>query len=553
MTRVSVSEICWAVMSCWRLRFAALFVFFVLLLGWHPKAFSQASINVSVLDPVYRDLDRLVSFGAIDTLIVGQRPYSRREIARLISQAAENRDRLGAVGEDILGRLQRDYREELEPREKRLSIHLLDHASFEALVLKSPPRSVPANGVGTIDAVMNPLVSYREGRHLVDGVTTSLETTHWFTLSDYFAFAGEPRFQLAFGKDGSSDDHGIFAQNLYGKFFFHNAEVEVGRDSLVWGQGRNGSLILSQNVRPLDMVKLSNDSPFFLPWIFRHLGPTKASFFYADLGPEQRFPHAYLTGYKISVQPFTFLEFGAGLIVESGGEGSPDTSLSNRILDLFAFSSTLPSNSNKLAGLDFRLRIPRVRGMEFYGEAVFDDDYNPFDPSHYHNLFIDNAGYIAGIFLPRLRDDGTLDLSLEYHKTGKTFYRHGSGFGLTENRLIMGDVLGPDSQGVYGTSVWDVDRQNSFTLHLAFESRSDDVWNIMGGPANHYVKVQDNPEERRYRVALEEGHRFEKLAFRVASQVAYERVQNFNFVSTDGRNNFLVGFNLNFDFGRWTH
>ena len=42
----------------------------------------QATVTVPLQDPVYRDLDRLFASGLAETMLVGQRPYSRREIGR---------------------------------------------------------------------------------------------------------------------------------------------------------------------------------------------------------------------------------------------------------------------------------------------------------------------------------------------------------------------------------------------------------------------------------------------------------------------------------------
>src|SRR5206468_686882 len=50
---------------------------------------AQATVTVPVQDPAYRDLDRLFGSGLIKTMIVGQKPYSRREIARIVIDASK--------------------------------------------------------------------------------------------------------------------------------------------------------------------------------------------------------------------------------------------------------------------------------------------------------------------------------------------------------------------------------------------------------------------------------------------------------------------------------
>ena len=48
---------------------------------------AQSRITVPVQDPVYRDIDRLIALRLVETGLYGQRPYSRREIARMLLAA----------------------------------------------------------------------------------------------------------------------------------------------------------------------------------------------------------------------------------------------------------------------------------------------------------------------------------------------------------------------------------------------------------------------------------------------------------------------------------
>jgi hypothetical protein len=545
-----------------------------------PKVCAQASVNVPTSDPVYRDIDKLVGHGLIDIIIVGQRPYSRKEIARLTAEAMKNLSRFDEpltdpalsekkkdsirkrkdYVEEILKRLERDYHEELvalgalEGDKIWYSAHPVEKVDVDLTFAASPARVLNNdNGLGKIDAVINPLLQNREGRHLVEGSNLSLESAHWVRVTNYLAFYAKPRFQLAVPADDQPNDNNVYLQNLYGKFNVKNLQIEVGRDNLVWGQGENAGILLSNNPRALDMAEISNDSPFILPWVFKYLGAHKLSFFYADLGPEQNFPNAFLAGYKWSLEPLSFFELGFSLIVQEGGEGSPPASFGTRVKSLFGFNPETAGQdvSNKLGGIDMRFRIPPARGLELYGEAMFDDRHNSFFS---HAQLVDDASYVAGVYLPRLVNTGKLDLRLEYHKTGDRFYRHPDFIsGVTLNRFILGDNLGPDAYGIYLTTNWDIDPRNLFTFEEAFESRSNDIWAVGDPNAFSFVKVQDNPDERRYRTSATWLHRFDPFPLLVKMQAAYERVENFNFVLGDSKNNFLGELFFQFNFDRWTH
>lgn len=555
--------------------------------SWLPchRAWGQASVNVPVFDPVYRDIDKLVAHGLVDKIIMGQRPFSRREVARIVKEAMLHFSRLKDPLQDpatspkrkerlqsrvdylepIFARLQRDYQEELvqlgalEGEKSWYSLHPLSQVEADITVADSPSEALPpSNGIGIIDANINPLLNNRQGRRLVDGSNLSLETTHWFRATDYFALLVKPRFQLGIGRNGAPDENRADVLNLYGKFWLKNIELEIGRDNLLWGQGQNAGLLLSNNPRGLDQAKLSNDSPFIFPWVFKYLGAQKFSFFYSDLGPEQNFPHAYLVGLKWSLQPLSFFELSAFLLSQSGGQGSPPASFGNRVEDVllpFVHGGFLEI-SNRLAGFDGRFRIPPLRGAEFYFEAVYDDGIGP----SFRKLWQD-AGYEFGLYIPRVTQSGSVDFRVDYQRTGLRFYRHGQFVsGWTLNKNIIGNNLGPNAYGIYSTANWDVNPENLLTFHVDFENRSADIWGVNGITNSdgqfeiqgRFFKVIDNPDERRYRLAAEWLHRLPKDVLWLKLGLGYERVQNFNFLAGNDRNNFLGQVNLQLNLDSWT-
>lgn len=545
--------------------------------------FGQASVNVPVSDPVYRDIDKLVAHGLVDKIIMGQRPFSRREVARIVKEAMVHLSRIEAPLQSadtapeqkeklqarldylapIMARLKREYREELiqwgalEGETKWYSLHPIDKVEAGVAVAASPAEALPvSNGIGEIDAVINPLLDDRQGRHLVNGSNLWLETSHWLRASDHFAMYLRPRFQLGIGRPGTPDENRVDILNLYGKFWVKNLEIEIGRDNFFYGQAANAGLLLSNNPRGLDFAKISNDSPFIFPWVFKYLGAHKISFFYADLGPQQRFPHSYLAGYKWSLQPLSFFELGASLVTLSGGEGSPPNSFGNRVEDLFpVVNRAFNEASNRMGGVDGRFRIPPLRGAEIYFEAIWDDTPG----LNYRDLWQD-VGYQFGLYLPRLTNSGNVDFRFDYQRTGVRFYRHGQfTSGWTLNRFIMGNDLGPNAFGLYATARWDINPQNLLSFQAAFENRSSDIWAIdtvvINGKTNlvgDFFKVVDNPDERRYRLVSEWQHRLLNDAMLLRLRAGYERATAFNFVAGNDRNNFLGEVSVQLDLDRWT-
>src|SRR6187551_2350045 len=59
-----------------------------------PEARGQGTATLPPSDPVYGDIDRLSELSFLDSTIIGQRPYSRREIGRILRVARDQSNRM---------------------------------------------------------------------------------------------------------------------------------------------------------------------------------------------------------------------------------------------------------------------------------------------------------------------------------------------------------------------------------------------------------------------------------------------------------------------------
>ena len=89
----------------------------------------------------------------------------------------------------------------------------------------------------------------------------------------------------------------------YGKLSPWNVEIEAGRDSLWFGQGYHGTLLMTNNAFPLNLVKISNPNPTLLPWIFQYLGPFKYTVFVSWMEEHRDHPHCNLGGLRLNFKP----------------------------------------------------------------------------------------------------------------------------------------------------------------------------------------------------------------------------------------------------------
>ena len=531
-------------------RFICLTIGAALLLA--PRLLSAQATTIPANDPVYRDVELLAGTGFTDGLLPATRPYSRRALARLvadararIASAAADSGRV-AVAERAIARIVRraglDVAGDTVVAPRRIAP--LAAVDGEGAVLGSPARRVPFGGLGPIDAVTNPLAEHRAGRPLPDGATAALESEHVIEPTSWLAIDGRVRYAGSALRGGGSNV-GVTVPTLYGRAVLRNVALEVGRQQLAWGPGRVAGLALSSNAPGLDLLRISNDLPFRLPWKLRALGPVSAQLFVSDLGAGYNFPHAKLAGYRTSVRPARWMEIAVDVLDVVGGRGAPAATAGEKIADFFPLIDVVfqPNRdyefSNKLAGGDVRFALP-ARGAELYWEVLWDD----FDARRLWSTMWQASAHEFGIRVPRLTSDGSLGASAELHHIGLHEYQHTQfTTGVTRHESILGDPLGPRGDALYLVLDWLPATRSRLSLDLAGERRSNDKWTVYepnpNGAIFRFIKLQDLPEEWRHRAmltwTLDVTPRLS-----IEGEGGVERATNFDFVKGVDRTNALA-------------
>lgn len=540
------------------------------------SAGAQVTNLIDPADPAYRELDQLIANNLIGRLSLGQRPISRELLARAIDQAARNLSeweaRLatgsgGSAGmrEDARIPFLRELLESLRSRFRlpdsssesgRLTavVAPIRSVALDGIRSDGPTRLVPtSNGLGSIDAQLNPLLANRQGRSPSAGSSALLETSHSIE-TDRFAFAVTPQLSMASLEDGSQRMN-LRIQELELRALFRNIALDVGREYVVWGQGRDIGLLNSNNSPPLDLAKLSSEVPFRLPWFFWGLGPTRLSLVFATLGADQNFPHPYAVAYRANIEPANWLELGTSVYTKSGGRGAPPATTTARLIDLLPFLDASAYNnvfgtrgdfqfSDHYAGFDGRLRLTSIASSVFW-EVLLND----FDVRRLTSVLWEDAGHVFGADLPPLLPSGRFRASVEYHHTGIRYYEHEQfTSGQTLHHVLTGDPLGPNGQGGYLYLDWFESLQRRLGLQLALERRSNDQYVFVPEPSFGFRRVEVRPKEWRGRAVgswqlLPRRGRLGGLA-----QFGYERTRNFDFIHANDRNGFLARVALQYRF-----
>jgi hypothetical protein len=170
-----------------------------------------------------------------------------------------------------------------------------------------------------------------------------------------------------------------------------------------WGPGWDGSLILSNNARPIPAISLDRNftDPFTSRWL-SWLGPWDLAVHFGQFESDRHVPNARFFGMRLNFRPIPSLEIGLSRAAQWCGDGRPcglDTFVDlllgrDNVGDEGIDSSNEPGN--QLAGIDLRW-AGRVfeRPIAVYGQFIGEDEAGGF-PSHYLGQFgIETSGMLG--------------------------------------------------------------------------------------------------------------------------------------------------------------
>jgi len=533
---------------------------------------AQTALNAPPDDPVYQAVDIFIANRLIGDVIIGQRPFSRLEIARILRKVRESLEEMKKKEnekamsgeaewrkfgressriyylEKMLSWYEKEYSRELAGMKSGIEFDAFSELDISVLYNSSEPRTVPVhNGQGGIDGIVTSFDRYSQGKTYADGGNTFLWSKHDLYMSRYFAMTAQPLFEI---KDQRGGDELALAHiyKLYATTGWKNIQLEVGRDNLLWGQGEYGGLFASSNPRGLDMLKISNPYPLRLPWIFKYLGHMKWTLFVSNLGPEQALKYPYFYGLKWTIRPFRYLEFGICETLITAGEGAPKLSFWDPVTEMFAFHKwggnniTAADLSDHAFGLlDLRITIPPLRHSILYYDAYFEDSF--VRAFRLFDNILEQMSFVVGWYSPRVSRNGNVGLRLAYHHISPGTYRHYRWVsGYTLNRRMIGDPLGPAADGVYATLYLRPSPTFLSRLDLAYEDYDSSTYrseeNAQGG-LDRILKDVAGPHEKRYRAVAGMEWRGKKR-YGLKFSLGYERINNWNFEVGKSVNNVLA-------------
>ncbi|MBN1809186.1 MAG: hypothetical protein JW909_08965 [Planctomycetes bacterium] len=153
-----------------------------------------------------------------------------------------------------------------------------------------------------------------------------------------------------------------------------NMWIEAGRFPMWWGPGRHGSLLLSDNYRPRDTIRISNPRPVIPKGLFSLLGPCRLSMFVSDLNNGEEAAGRYLGGMRAAFKPTPRSEFALSrtFVFPATATDADLSALCDAVF--FAEDAGGIATADQKIAIEYRYDFPGAVPLSVYGQIATDDE-----------------------------------------------------------------------------------------------------------------------------------------------------------------------------------
>jgi hypothetical protein len=481
----------------------------------------MASPYVPLDSWIYPGLERLIAMGYVKSGVLGMRPWTRMQCARLL-QDAEGKFPNNGAAEGEAGKLYATLTAEFGTEFERLDGAANLGARVESLYTRemgisgTPLRDGYHFGQTITNDYGRP---YWEGFNDVTGITADAEAgpVSFYLRGEYQHAPAMPSYSPQALNAIAAADFTPPLANGTGQYDrvqllesmasvnINNVQISVGNQTAWLGPGESASLLMSNNAPPFPMVKIEDIEPRKIPGLSWILGPFRTEFFVGQLSGQQWeecdicpqrnaqnvvgpniVPQPFIHGEKISFQPTPNFEFGMGFTAMFGGPGLPVT-FGNFFRTYYSHSATAANNPGKrISEADFSYRVPGIRKwLTFYLDSLVVDEISPIGSTR--------ANVSPGIYMPQipkipklqLRAEGINETHTSQFSPGFVYYdlrRYRSGY--TNDGYLLGSWIGREGRGLQGWLTYSLSPRTNFQLGYRLQDVSKTF--IQGGRLADY-------------------------------------------------------------------
>ena len=471
-----------------------------------PRPTNFASVYVPLDNWVYQAMERLIGQGYIDTAFLGVRPWRRMACAQMLIEMNSKVEFHTDVPPEIW-RLKQALDEEFAPEIATWEGHPTESLELDSLYTRVMDiAGTPVNdsyhfGQTIINDYGRP---YWQGVNNITGFSASANDGRFaFYVDGEYQYAPTiPGYPLAVRQVIANVDENPLQpptpisanqfrlQDSYATVKYAGLDFSAGKQSMWWGPGEGGAMLMSNNAGPFWNVQINRQEPTTIPGLSKILGPFEFANFFGALQGHLFPPQPYIFGQKVSFKPTPDLEFGFTRDDVFGGQGhvpltfgsfwNSFTSI-NDVLPQYKFSRKDPGARH--ASFDFSYRVPGLRRwLTLYTDSLVHDDVNPIAaPSR--------AGFNPGFYLTHVPGLPKLDFRAEAVYTTPPGATVGSGQFLywevvyhdvyLNGRYLMGSWIGREGNGYQAWSTYHLSPRSSIQVAVRNAKIADNF--IPGG------------------------------------------------------------------------
>jgi membrane-associated phospholipid phosphatase len=445
---------------------------------------------------VYPAFERLGGLGLINSGLFGLRPWTRRECARLLEEAADSvGDSSPRPDSDEGSRLYAALAREFAPE---LNGEQSDYVALDSLyagvsnISGKPLTDGYHFGQTMVNNFGRP---YQQGVNSQAGFSASGSSgaLGFYIRGEWehapsapgFSQAVQDAIQLADAKTTNAAEAGppipqpaspVAAFNqfrLLDTYLMLNIkgwQTSFGKQTL-WTGPTQDPFLASSNAEPMYMLRIDQTNPSKLPGFLGFLGPTRTEFWVAKMTGQHYVntqngtivftqgrtlaQEPMLNGVKVSFRPTPNFEFGVGRTGLWGGPDFPIT-LHSTLRSLFATNNAAGVGNDpgdRRSTFDFSYRIPGLRQwLTLYEDSFVEDEISPIG-------YPRRAAHNPGIYLSHLPGLPHLDFRAEaaYTNLPGLLEPLGGGFFYWNTRYLdgytnQGNIIGNATVGRQGIS-----------------------------------------------------------------------------------------------------
>jgi hypothetical protein len=443
----------------------------------------SGSVYIPVDNWIYPEMVRLYELGYVDTLFLGQRPWTRRSVLHALEGSQD--DILRGDSEEAQGILDvmlHEFDTETGSGDRGRPVVYGTESAYTRLlgISGTPLRDSFHLGQTIVNDYGRP---YESGFNAIAGFSTIAEAGRFslYVRGEYQhspsaigyapALANQlslldgigpyqppnaPQATIPAGPIAAQNPFRFVEANL--SYHLGGHEISFGKTDAWLGPAAGAAMGWSNNAENIYAFRINRVEPLFIPFLAKLIGPVRYDFFYGSLKGHTDPNSPYVHSESLSFSPAHDLQFGFERTIIFGGKDHAPVTLHTFLKGFFSTSATSPAvkltredPGARFSTFHASYRLPWIRNYAtLYVDSVVHDDISPIDAPR-------RAGFRTGFDISQFPGARKLEFRVEAVTTDPGVSTSNGGEflyvefvqkqGYTNKGVLMGDWIGREAKG----------------------------------------------------------------------------------------------------------